>query len=133
MPPVVLDAMKATESALEGNDAEAACEAITSVGNALYEWQDYARGNQPVLIEELLRELESLSSTCSYRQQNDGGEIDSGEIDGDELGERYEAWASFAHKNTKRQSGLSTWALYIFGPLLAGGFLMFWRRKFREA
>ena len=125
MPPLVLDALKDVDAALNQGDAEAACQGLDEVGDALYEWQSFARGNQPVLIEELLGSLTGVTMVCRS--------ADEEETDLEALTERYGDWSSFANRNTKRKSGLSTWAFYIFGPLLAVGFLMYWQRKFREA
>lgn len=128
MPTNVLSAMKATTSALNSGDAESACRSLGSISNALYEWQEFARGNQPVLIEELLARLEGISFECMR-----GGRVDQGEIDVSSLQAKYDQWHDFAAKNTERKSGFSTWILYIVGPAVVGGFLMYWRRKFREA
>lgn len=95
--------------------------------NALYEWQNVARGNQPALIQEFLDGIEPIASPCMYLDARDT------EIDVEQARDRYEAWEANARKKTEHKSGFLTWLLYILIPLVVAGFLMFWRRKFREA
>ena len=126
LPPEIVNTMKATKTAFNQGDAEAACQSLGEVSNAIYKWQEFAKGNQPVLIEELLHRLEGVSFDCANVRS--GGEVEIASLQS-----QYGEWDAFVIKNTTRKSGFAMWLVYILGPLLVGGFLMYWRRKFREA
>lgn len=121
--------MKATSNALKAGKPEMACTSIHKIENGLYEWQEFARGNQPAMIEELLRGVESFAFQCQRQAQN--GEAPT--IDIAALRTSYEAWATYVTKTTTSESSFGKLFLWFFGFMVLGGFLMYARRKFREA
>jgi hypothetical protein len=131
LPLAVHDSMKVVEVSLEQQDSEASCTALMGLTGELYEWQSFARGNQPMLVQELLMGLEYVTSGCQGVSLGEGGQAEG--IDLDTLRQRYEHWADETAKSTTRESSAGKWFAYLFGSLVIGGILMYWRRKFREA
>ena len=130
LPTHMKDAMREASAAMKSDDPEAMCGSVHSIQNSLYEWQEFARGNQHEVIERTMQGLDQVAIGCGGMR---GMLTAPAEIDVAQLRDNYETWAAEVRKATTKESSFGNMFLWFFGCMVLGGFLMFARRKFREA